>query len=145
MMHAMPLHEDYELHPAPPLLDEYLALRRVAGLSPKTDEQARGALARSWAFCHVRQRASGHAVAMGRALGDGGWYFHIADRATDPAHQRRGLGTSVLEWLVGQIDARAPANPYISLLADDAGQPLYRRFGFVSTASLGMVLRRTSG
>lgn len=82
---------------------------------------------------------------MGRALGDGGWYFHIADMATDPAHQRRGLGTAVLDWLIRQIDERAPANPYISLLADDAGQPLYRRSGFVPTASVGMVLRRNPG
>jgi len=138
----MPLHEGYELRPAPPSLDEYLELRRIAGLSARTPDQARGALAHSWAFCHIREQQSGHAVAMGRTLGDGGWYFHIADMATDPAHQRRGLGTSVLEWLIAEIDARAPADPYISLLADDAGQPLYRRLGFVPTSSLGMVLRR---
>src|SRR6185437_3031948 len=78
----------YELVPAPPSLAEYLALRRSSGLSPKTDAQGRGAIENSWAFCHVRDDR-GTAVAMGRALGDGGWYFHIADMATDPEHQRR--------------------------------------------------------
>ena len=139
----MPLRDGYELHPIAPSVDEYLTLRRSAGLSAKTTAQARGAIDHSWAFCHVRERSSGAAVAMGRTLGDGGWYFHIADMATDPAHQRRGLGAAVLEWLIAQIDARAPANPYISLLADAAGQPLYRRLGFVPTDSLGMVLRRS--
>ena len=130
----------YELVPTPPALPEYLVLRASAGLSPKTEVQARGALANSWAFCHVRDDR-GTAVAMGRALGDGGWYFHIADVATDPAHQRRGLGRRVLEWLLAEIARRAPANPYISLLADAPGQPLYRALGFVDTTSLGMVHR----
>lgn len=143
MMDTMPIHEGYVLQPVPPAVAEYLELRRIAGLSTKTDEQARGALAHSWAFCHVCELQSGRAVAMGRVLGDGGWYFHIADMATDPAHQRRGLGTCILEWLIAQIDARAPADPYISLMADEAGQPLYRRFGFEPSASLGMVLGRS--
>jgi hypothetical protein len=76
--------DGYELHPLPPSIDDYLYLREVAGLSPKTVEQARGAVANSWAFCHVRETISGRAVAMGRTLGDGGWYFHIADMATAP-------------------------------------------------------------
>ncbi len=138
-MHAP---DGYQLHDTAPSLDEYLELRRSSGLSPKTAEQARGALGHSWAFCHVREIHSNAAVAMGRTLGDGGWYFHIADMATAPAHQRRGLGSLVLEWLITQIETRAPANAYISLLADPAGQPLYRRTGFVATDSLGMVLRR---
>lgn len=137
-----PVGDGYELHAGAPTLDEYLELRRVSGLSLKTEDQARGALANSWTFCHVRETASGRAVAMGRTLGDGGWYFHIADMATDPAHQRRGLGAAVLAWLVAEIDANAPPGAYISLLADPAGQPLYRKGGFVPSESLGMVLRR---
>lgn len=135
--------EGYQLVTEPPALHEYLRLRAVAGLSAKTAAQAQGALAHSWAFCHVRHTSSNSAVAMGRTLGDGGWYFHIADMATDPEHQRRGLGTRVLEWLIAEIELRAPAGAYISLLADAAGQPLYRRAGFVPTDSLGMVLRRS--
>jgi ribosomal protein S18 acetylase RimI-like enzyme len=131
----------YELVPTPPSVAEYLHLRVVAGLSAKTEAQARGAIENSWAFCHVRDD-DGHAVAMGRTLGDGGWYFHIADMATHPEHQRRGLGRRVLEWLVAQIEERAPPGAYISLLADEPGQPLYRGCGFVPTTSLGMVLKR---
>jgi ribosomal protein S18 acetylase RimI-like enzyme len=134
--------DGYQLCEVAPSLDEYLHLRTISGLSVKTADQARGALAHSWAFCHVRDTRTDSAVAMGRTLGDGGWYFHIADMATDPAHQRRGLGKLVLEWLLAQIDARAPADPYISLMADGPGQPLYRKLGFVATSSLGMVLRR---
>ena len=62
--------------------------------------------------------------------------------ATDPAHQRRGLGRLVLDWLITQIEERAPAGAYISLLADAPGQPLYRAAGFVPTESLGMMFTR---
>jgi GNAT superfamily N-acetyltransferase len=132
--------DTYVLLPTPPEVDEYLRLRAESGLSPKTPEQAGYAVANSWAFCHVRHRESDVAVAMGRLLGDGGWYFHVADMATLPGHQRRGLGRRVLEWLLDQVDSRAPAGPYVTLMADEPGRPLYRSLGFVESApkSLGM-------
>ncbi|MCZ2262057.1 GNAT family N-acetyltransferase [Isoptericola sp. QY 916] len=133
--------DPYELVPTAPDVDAYVRLRRDSGLSPKTAEQAGYAVANSWAFVHVRHRPTGEAVAMGRVLGDGGWYFHVADMATLPDHQRQGLGRQVLEWLLAQIDERAPAHPYVTLMADAPGRPLYRSLGFVESApqSLGMV------
>lgn len=79
---------------------------------------------------------------MGRVIGDGGWYFHIADMATDPDHQRRGLGAAVMKWLLESIRSAAPDHPYITLLADPPGRLLYERFGFHETApsSVGMKL-----
>lgn len=142
---ALPdLGPDYEFVAGPPSVDDYRRLRAISGLSPRTAEQAQPAVANSWRFGHVRERRSGAAVAMGRALGDGGWYFHIADMATDPAHQRRGLGRAVLVWLLAEIDEHAPPDPYVTLMADEPGRPLYLSLGFVETAprSLGMKLDR---
>ena len=45
---------------------------------------------------------------MGRIIGDGGWYFHVADMATLPDHQRRGLGVLVLSTLLERIAEHAP-------------------------------------
>ena len=78
---------------------------------------------------------------MGRVIGDSGWCFLIADMATDPAHQRRGIGLAVLvEELLSAILTSAPDNPYIVLLADAPGRPLYQSMGFVETAphSIGL-------
>lgn len=121
----------------------YCELRRIAGLSGKTLEQATAALAGSWSACHVVHDSTDVPVAMGRVIGDGGWYFHIADMATHPAHQRRGLGAVVLQQLLDSIYAAAPEDPYVTLMADPPGRPLYDRFGFHDTAptSVGMVLR----
>lgn len=89
-------------------------------------------------------------VAMGRIIGDGGWYFVIADMAVLPQHQRKGLGDYVLNTLIekirsspvvaGVLESGGP-KPYVNLLADEPGRKLYERNGFVYTAphSLGMM------
>ncbi|MCC3295693.1 GNAT family N-acetyltransferase [Arthrobacter sp. zg-Y411] len=129
------------LHTAPPV-EAYLRLRAESGLSPKRADQARAALPGSWAAVHIVETATGTPVAMGRVIGDGGWYFHIADMAVLPGHQRQGLGDRVLTELLAQIRAEAPAGSWVTLMADPPGRRLYARHGFLETApdSLGMAL-----
>jgi len=136
------LSRDYTLREGAPPAGDYLLLRVRAGLSPKTEEQAAAAISGSWAACHVVHEAEARSVAMGRLIGDGGWYFHVVDMAVLPEHQRRGLGTAVLTYLLEQIRQRAPRNAYVSLLADPPGRGLYARSGFVESApdAVGMVL-----
>ncbi|UEJ82720.1 GNAT family N-acetyltransferase [Brachybacterium halotolerans subsp. kimchii] len=123
-----------------PAVEEYVHLRTASGLSPRTPEQAAPILTGSWAWQTVRD-ADGALVAMGRVIGDGGWYFHIADMATAPAQQGRGIGRVVLDCLIERIRAAAPPDPYITLIADPPGRRLYDATGFVDVApSLGMRL-----
>nr|WP_272917742.1 GNAT family N-acetyltransferase [Nocardioides flavescens] len=109
-------------------------------MTPRTPAQGEGAVAGSWCWSVVRH--GDRAVAMGRVIGDGGWYFHIADMATLPEHQGRGLGRWVLADLLAQIEQVAPPEPYVTLMADAPGRRLYESMGFVETAprSLGMRL-----
>ena len=132
----------YRLITSAPSPTEYCTLRDDAGLSSKTLEQATAAIAGSWAACHVVHASTPAPVAMGRVIGDGGWCFHLADMATHPEHQRRGLGALVLHWLLVSIRTASPADPYVTLLADPPGRALYERFGFRETApdSIGMKL-----
>ena len=132
----------YSLKDGAPPPTDYLQLRVLAGLSPRTEEQATAAISGTWAACHVIHGREGRCVAMGRVIGDGGWYFHIVDMAVLPEHQRRGLGRAVLTYLLAQIRRRAPHGAYVSLLADPPGRHLYVRSGFVESApdSVGMVL-----
>jgi GNAT superfamily N-acetyltransferase len=132
----------YRLVMAPPPVSDYLNLRVQAGLSPKTEEQAKAALPGSWAACHVVHDADGRVVGTGRLLGDGGWYFHVVDMAVLPEHQRRGLGDAVLEALLNRVRSAAPPGAWVSLLADPPGRRLYAKHGFTETApgSVGMAL-----
>ncbi|KAL2171197.1 hypothetical protein VTG60DRAFT_3508 [Thermothelomyces hinnuleus] len=124
--HEPALPEGYTLRPGYPPIQEYLRLRRAAGLTPKTAAQAAPIPRHSWYGCYItfrdpeQQQEAGEGgggrreeedetvVAMGRIIGDGGWYFHIADMAVLPAHQRRGLGGAVLSHLLAHIKAHAP-------------------------------------
>ena len=109
----MTLATGYTMSTEPPALDEYLRLRAQSGLTPRTPAQGAGAIGASLSWRTVREDATGEAVAMGRMIGDGTWYFHICDMATLPAHQRRGLGRTILDDLVAHIRATAPDDPYI--------------------------------
>lgn len=133
--------DHYELIGSPPPLAAYLRLRAESGLSPKRPDQARPALENSWAWCHVVDTSTGAVVGMGRVIGDGGWYFHLADMATDPQHQRRGVGRAVIDHLLTRIEQQAPEAPYVTLMADRPGVRLYESVGFVPSApaTIGMV------
>jgi GNAT superfamily N-acetyltransferase len=134
--------DGYTLVPEPAPLAAYLRLRVDAGMTPRTEAQARLALAGTWYGCHVVHDETGEVAAMGRVVGDGGWYFLIADMATLPHHQRRGLGSVVMSALLSRIEEQTPERAFVSLLADPPGRALYAKHGFVPSAdaydSVGM-------
>ncbi|KAL5340237.1 hypothetical protein BJX70DRAFT_361863 [Aspergillus crustosus] len=141
-----PLPQGYTLTPGFPALQEYLHLRSASGLTPKTPAQGTAVLGGSWYGVYISHTdpttRTQTAVAMGRIISDGGWYFHIADMAVLPEHQRKGLGDVVLKALLEYIRVNAPeGEPYVNLLADPPGRRLYQRNGFVDSApgSVGMV------
>lgn len=69
---------------AAPPVEDYLTLRREAGLSSRTREQAQAALPGGWSACHAVERTTGQVVGMGRVIGDGGWYFHVRSPIISP-------------------------------------------------------------
>ncbi|MFP7834565.1 GNAT family N-acetyltransferase [Marisediminicola sp. LYQ134] len=129
----MTLAAGYRLVDGAPSTDDYVRLRRESGLSVKTAEQGSAAITGSWAFRHVVD-ASGGVVGMGRLVGDGAWYFLVADMATLPEHQGRGIGSVILDSLLEQIHAEVPAGAYVTLTADPPGRRLYESRGFVDVA-----------
>lgn len=135
----------YSLHDGYPSVPHYRHLRAASGLSAKTQSQATAISTGSWYGCYITYETPGEEplpIGMGRIIGDGGWYFHIADMAVHPEHQRKGLGGVILKALLQRIHADSPADgqPYITLFADEPGRKLYYKHGFVDSApgQLGM-------
>src|SRR5689334_18393039 len=94
------LPEGYTLHDGFPPVPVYRHLRKASGLTPVTEAQAERVPGGSWYGCHINftdKEGNVSAVGMGRIIGDGGWYFHVADMAVLPEHQRKGLGDVVLK------------------------------------------------
>lgn len=123
-----------------PEVDDYRRLRRICGLTPRSVAAAEAGLPNT--VFAVTVRHAGRAVGMGRVIGDGALFLHIVDVAIDPEHQGRGLGKAVMATLMAHIEADAPAEVHVSLMADGEAHRLYAQFGFepVAPRSLGMAI-----
>lgn len=132
--------DSYSIAPEVPGIEDYLRLRTVAGLSAKTEDQARIGLPNSWYGVTVIH--SGKAVGMGRIIGDGGTAFQIVDIALEPEHHGKGLGKAIMAALMERLNSEAPEGAYVSLIADGDARYLYAQFGFepVMPASIGMAM-----
>ncbi|TRX97234.1 hypothetical protein FHL15_002028 [Xylaria flabelliformis] len=114
-----------------PSVEDYLHLRKSC-LSPKNVQQAGAALKGSWYGAYVAEEtAPTKAIAMGRLVGDGGWYFVLADMMTLPEHQRKGLGDVILKKLLARVKSHAAeGKAHVLLSADPPGVKLYQNNGF---------------
>ena len=108
----------------------YLRLREVSGLTPRSSSSADAGLPNS-VFAVCIRHADG-TVGMGRIIGDGALFLHVVDVAVDPRHQGRGLGKSIVASLLAYIGRTAPAEAYVSLMANGEAYRLYEQFGFSS-------------
>ena len=133
--------DGYTIVAGAPALDDYLRLRIVAGLSPKTVEQAGIGLPNTWYGVTVLHDS--HTIGMGRIIGDGGTAFQIVDIALEPEHHGKGLGKAIMAALMDHLNAHAPEGAYVSLIADGDARHLYAKYGFepVMPASIGMATR----
>jgi len=91
----------------------------------------------------------GSVIGTARAMSDGGKHAWIYDVCVHPEWRRRGLGQALMRLILDHPAVRSCA--LVRLGTRDA-QSLYRRFGFVDTASIQrpystteMVLARASG
>ena len=80
----------------------------------------------------------GRAVGMGRAVGDGAFFFYLQDIAVDPDHRREGIGREITRRLVDQIHRLAGGDAFIGLFATDEAVGLYRSMGFDDASMHGL-------
>lgn len=127
------LNDPYQLSRGVPSVEVFRRLRTQAGLSDKDPEAVALALPNTWHGVVLHHE--GEPIGMGRVIGDGGTAFQIVDICVHPAHQGRGLGKHIMAALTEELERRAPATAYVSLIADGPARVLYEKFGFADTAS----------
>ena len=134
---------DYQLIERLPTIEEYRELRRLSGLSGKSQQAAARGLPNT-IHAVVIQHA-GETIGMGRVIGDGGTAYQVTDIAVLEAHRGKGLGKQIVAALVDWLKTNAPPTAYVSLIADGPAKGLYAQYGFAETApeSVGMYLRVT--
>lgn len=136
----MHLPAGYTAHHQSPEVEDYRRLRRICGLTPRTVTAAEAGLPNTLFAVIIRH--AGQTIGMGRIIGDGALFLHIVDIAVDPSHQGHGLGKAIMAALMAHIEANAPAEVHVSLMADGEAHRLYAQFGFkpVAPRSLGMAV-----
>ncbi|SES62498.1 Acetyltransferase (GNAT) domain-containing protein [Enterococcus malodoratus] len=136
--------ENYVIRIDIPEVEEYLALRKDCGLSPRGKEASKIGLSNSIYSVIIRQSKNQKLIGMGRIIGDGGTAYQIVDIAVHPSEQGNGLAKKIMELLMTHIHNEIDPQAYVNLIADCPADNLYKQFGFVETApeSLGMYLKR---
>ena len=121
----------YQLVERPPTMAEYRSLISAVGWAEWTNFDAANA-ALTGSLYHVVALHEDAAIGMARVVGDGAMFFYIQDVVVTPAHQGRGVGTLLLERVMGYLTGAAPEKPFIGLFAAEGMPPYYARFGFVA-------------
>ncbi|OEK65854.1 GNAT family acetyltransferase [Staphylococcus equorum] len=114
-----------------PAISEYRNLRKIAGLSEKSQKAAEKGLAH--ACFDVTIYDNQLLVGMGRVIGDGGTAFQIIDIAVNPNYQGQGYGKLIMTDIMAYISAEAEEGTYVSLIADYPADQLYAQYGFIMT------------
>lgn len=132
--------DDYELREQLPTPERFVELRAAVEVPPRSVEAAGRGLAESRYGVSAVHEPSDTVVGMARVVGDGATVFHVCDVVVHPDHQSRGVGTQLVDAVVEYLDANAPDEAYVNLLADLDG--FYERWGFEESrpASKGMVV-----
>ena len=119
---------DYKIENRLPTLVEYRQLCESVGWGHVMNfEAVKDALKQSVTGI-VALDETGHAIAMGRIVGDGAIYFYIQDIVVVPEHQNSGLGTAVLTEIFEYIKQTAPEKSFIGLFSVPEAVGFYKKF-----------------
>jgi ribosomal protein S18 acetylase RimI-like enzyme len=111
--------------PAP---EEYNQLRQSVGWGIYERDVILQALPNSlYCVCAV---LSGEIIGMARIIGDNGIAYYIQDVIVKPDYQQQGIGTQLMDKIMGYIRIYANNNSVIGLMAAKGKEAFYTPYGF---------------
>lgn len=127
---------------------EYLSLREALGLPGVSFAVAARALRDD--FFDVIVLLDGETpVACARVIGDGVLTFLVQDVLVVPKMQRKGVGSKVMEFVLGHLESVAQPGAFIGLMAAPGTEAFFARHGFAARPAdapgMQMTLRQKSG
>lgn len=109
--------------------EEYIALRGSVGWNNFFEKQIRKSIANSLYIVTVFENEE--MIGMGRLIGDG-MYYLIVDVIVNPEYQGQGIGSQILDMLVGYVEKETPIDgrSSIQLIAEKDMENFYIKKGF---------------
>lgn len=111
-----------------PTPQEFRHLRDAVGWDSMADDGLAAGLASSLYACVVE--VDGEAVACGRVIGDGGMYFYVQDVIVMPGYGGQGLGSQIMDAVMGYLERAAKPGAFVGLMAAQNAEGFYERYGF---------------
>ncbi|MBN1429804.1 MAG: GNAT family N-acetyltransferase [Anaerolineae bacterium] len=112
-----------------PSAEEYNQLREMVGWSTYEHEVIEKALPNSL-YC-VCVSMDDKTVGMARVIGDAGLTYYILDVIVIPEYQKQGIGTAMMDKVMGFIRNHAAKNSIVALMAAKGRESFYEQYGFV--------------
>ena len=109
--------------------EDYVALRTSVNWCNFNEEQTRKSVSNSLYTITVME--DNRAIAMGRMIGDG-MYFLIVDVVVRPEYQGKGIGSQIMDRLIGYVDSQTPVGgrSSVQLIAEKGKEEFYIKKGF---------------
>jgi GNAT superfamily N-acetyltransferase len=126
-----------------PTAAEYETLIRAVGWAGNTNLEAASAALRNTLYSVVAVEGDG-AVGMARVVGDGATAFYVQDVMVLPAYQQQGIGTALMEAVMGYFRRATPRKSSIGLFTGRNLAGFYERHGLEGpdTSLYGMFLKK---
>jgi len=70
--------------------------------------------------------------------------YYVQDVIVAPDHQRRGIGTRMMDKVMAYVGAHARHNSIVGLMAAKGKEPFYLRYGFAPMTTLKRWMVRAS-
>lgn len=72
----------------------------------------------------------GKVIGTARIVGDGKTCFYIQDVIVHPTHQRKGIGTEIMNCVMNYISHNACKGAVVGLMSAKGKEKFYKRYGF---------------
>lgn len=116
--------------------EDFIRLKIATGFKDRPIEQVERALAKD--LFDIVATVNNEVIGMGRLVGDGEMYWYLQEIIVLPEFQGKGIGTSIVNYLLNYIFEHTEPGTFtsIGLTAAQGKDSFYERFGF--SKSLGM-------
>ncbi|MGG3281897.1 GNAT family N-acetyltransferase [Paenibacillus solani] len=112
-----------------PLSKEYMDLKLDAGLPEMEEAVAKTALTHSL-LCVLIRDENDRLIGMGRVIGDGAFYFQLADIIVSIPYRDHGIEEMLVSELLKHLGKIAPSGTEVTVITDVPGIKLYQNAGF---------------
>lgn len=124
------------------MASDFIKLKVATGFRNRPIEQVEKALEND--LFDVVAIVNNEVVGMGRLVGDGVMYWYLQEIIVLPEYQGRGIGTSIVNYLLDYIKKHTIEETFTSvgLTAAEGKSTFYERFGFQNCNGMNLYIEK---